>query len=468
MEIEGAIIEGQALSGSGPINVLNPATNEIIGQVKGCDSRIVEQALNSAKRAFPSWSTQPLAERRKALLACADILDSHAEELAKLLTLEQGKPLNGMGARFEIGGAAAWTRHTATLHLPIELVQDDADAHVAIHRKALGVVASITPWNWPVMIAVWHIMPALLAGNVVVIKPSPFTPLATLRMVELFQTALPKGVLNAVVGTDEIGPILTSHPAVAKVCFTGSTRTGRAVMSSAAPTLKRLTLELGGNDAGIVLPDCNPAAIAEGLFWGALINTGQTCAALKRLYVHDSIYDAVCQELVNFAQSVKLGDGSDEASLLGPLQNRMQFDRVTGLVDRARQDGARILCGGTPLDSPGNFYPATFVADAEAGMPLVDEEQFGPALPILRYSSLDDALEQSNALDFGLGGSIWSADVARARDLAMQLECGTAWVNKHGAIRPDVPFGGVKSSGFGVEFGQHGLDEFVSLHVIHD
>jgi len=464
----GAIVHGETLSGDALITVLNPATNIVAAHVKACDAPVVEQAIASCRSAFPGWSNLPLADRRNALLACADILEAHSEELAQMLTLEQGKPLNGMGSRFEIGGAIAWTRHTASLQLPVEPIQDDDKAHIAVYRKPLGIVASITPWNWPVMIAIWHIMPALLAGNVVVIKPSPLTPLSTLRMVELFQAALPNGVLNALAGPDEIGPVLTSHPAIAKVCFTGSTRTGRAVMSSAAPTLKRLTLELGGNDAGIVLPDCDPAAIAEGLFWGALINNGQTCAALKRLYVHDTIYDAVCDNLVRFAKGIKVGNGTEEDAVLGPVQNRMQFEKVSSLVGAARADGARVLCGGEPDGGPGNFHPVTFVADAEAGMALVDEEQFGPALPIIRYTKIDDALAQANSLDFGLGGSIWSADTGRARDLAMQLECGTAWVNKHGAIRPDIPFGGVKSSGFGVEFGQHGLDEFVSLHIVHD
>ena len=468
MEYLGAVIDGGAQASAATIDIINPANGGSAGHLQTAGEADALAAIAAAKRAFPAWASLGLAERSAAISRCADIIEANAEELARLLTLEQGKPLNGMGSRFEIGGAAAWTRYTATLGLPVEMVQDDAETHIAIHRKPLGVVLSITPWNWPVMIAIWHIMPALLAGNTVVIKPSPYTPLSTIRMVQLLQEALQPGVLNLVAGADSLGPVLTGHPDIAKICFTGSTRTGKAVMTSAAPTLKRLTLELGGNDAGIVLPDCDPKAIAEGLFWGALINNGQTCAALKRLYVHDSIYDGVCDALVEFAGGIKTGDGMADDSMLGPLQNKMQFDKVRGLVDAAKADGARVLCGGTPMDGDGYFYPVTFVADCAKGMGLVDDEQFGPALPIIRYSDLDDALEQANGLEVGLGGSIWSTDTARARDLAMQLESGTAWVNKHGAIRPDTPFGGVKSSGFGVEFGQHGLDEFTSLHVIHD
>lgn len=468
MQLSGAIVGGEQIAGAGKLDVLDPATGKLAGQVLAAGDAEAKAAVAAAKAAFPGWAARPQAERSAAVARCADILERNSEELARLLTREQGKPLGGMGSRFELGGTVAWTRYTASLSLPSEVIQDDAQSHVAIYRKPLGVVVSITPWNWPVMIAIWHIMPALQAGNTVVIKPSPLTPLSTLRVVALLQEALPPGVLNAVAGPDSIGPVLTSHPDVAKVCFTGSTRTGVKVMSSAAPTVKRLTLELGGNDAGIVLPDCDPGAIAEGLFWGALINNGQTCAALKRLYVHDGIYEQVCQALKGVAAGVKTGNGFNEDSLLGPIQNRMQFDKVSRLVEQAKSAGGRVLCGGQASDGEGYFYPVTLIADAEKGMALVDEEQFGPALPIIRYSKLDDALEQANGLDVGLGGSVWSSDITRARDIAMQLECGTAWVNKHGGLRPDTPFGGVKASGFGVEFGPHGLDEFVSLHVIHD
>jgi len=468
MKLPGAVIDGASRDGVDHIEVTNPANGQSVGILRAATEADALAAVAAAKSAFPAWAARQPADRAAAVNHCADIIEAHAEELARLLTLEQGKPLNGMGSRFELGGAAAWTRHTASLSFPVETVQDDQQAHIAIHRKPLGVVLSITPWNWPIMIAIWHVMPALLAGNTVVLKPSPYTPLSSVRLVQLLQEALPPGVLNLVAGNNRLGPVLTSHADVAKICFTGSTRTGQAVMASAAPTLKRLTLELGGNDAGIVLPDCDPAAIAEGLFWGALINNGQTCAALKRLYVHDNIYQKVCDALVAFAAGVKTGDGLAEDSMLGPIQNNMQFEKVSRLVEEARGGGARVLCGGVPSEGSGFFYPVTFVADCESGMALVDDEQFGPALPIIRYTSVDDALAQANGLDVGLGGSIWSSDTARARDLALQLECGTAWVNKHGAIRPDTPFGGVKASGFGVEFGQHGLEEFASLQVLHD
>lgn len=468
MTVAGAVIDGVSISGGYRMEVTNPSTEQLVSVVDGGGEKEALAAVAAAESAFPAWAVLPDTDRQALLCRCADIIEEHAEELARLLTSEQGKPLGGMGSRFEIGGAAAWTRATAALRLPIDTIQDDESANVTVHRKPLGVVASITPWNWPVMIAIWHIMPALRVGNTVVIKPSPYTPLTTLRIVEMLQQVLPAGVLNAVAGGDAIGPVLTAHPDVAKITFTGSTPTGQRVMESAAPTLKRLTLELGGNDAGIVLPDSDPAAIAEGLFWGAFINSGQTCAALKRLYVHNDIYDAVCTKLVAYAQTVAVGDGLDEASLLGPIQNRMQLEKVAKLVDAARDDGAQILIGGARNEGDGFYYPITLVSEARDGMALVDEEQFGPALPIIRYDDIDEVISRANALSFGLGGSIWSSDQARARELALRLECGTVWVNKHGTLRPDIPFGGIKASGFGVEFGQYGLEEFVSLRVVND
>ena len=216
-----------------------------------------------------------------------------------------------------------------------------------------------------------------------------------------------------------------------------------------------------------MLPDADPKAIAPGLFWGAFINGGQTCAALKRLYVHDSIYDAVCDALVEFAATVPMGDGRDESNQLGPIQNEMQFKRVCALVDEAKQAGGRILCGGAPRGGKGYFYPITFVADVQEGTRLVDEEQFGPVLPIIRYSDVEDAMRRANDNPLGLGGSVWSSDVSKAKQLVQRLECGTGWVNKHGGIQPNAPFGGVKQSGIGVEFGPEGLKEYTVTQTVY-
>lgn len=277
---------------------------------------------------------------------------------------------------------------------------------------------------------------------------------------------LPPGVVNVVTGDDRafnLGAAMSAHPDIRKIVFTGSCATGQKVMQSAAATMKRLTLELGGNDAGIVLPDADPAKIAEGLFWGAFINNGQTCAAMKRLYVHEQIHDAVCDALVAYTKAIPVGNGMDEASILGPIQNRMQFDKVCRLVAAARERG-RVLIGGGPGE--GLFFPPTIISGLRNGDALVDEEQFGPALPVIRYSDVEEAIRLANDSPNGLGGSVWSSDIEAARKVAGRMACGSVWINKHGAIQPNAPFGGMKASGLGVEFAEEGLAEYTDIQVV--
>lgn len=466
MEPMPLVIGGESVHTDSHREIKSPSTGAVVGLMPLASQKDLDRAVRAAAVAFQSWQNSKDAERVDACGRIAGVIEANAEELATLLTLEQGKPLGGLGSRFEMGGAVAWTRHTGAISLPVEILQDGPEGRVELHRKPIGVVGSITPWNWPVMIACWHIVPAIRAGNTVVIKPSPYTPLSTIRLVQLMNEVLPPGVVNAVTGENEIVAAMSRNPGIAKMTFTGSTATGRRIMESAAPTLKRLTLELGGNDAGIVLPDADPKAIAEGLFWGAFINSGQTCACLKRLYVHDSIYDDVCRELTAYAKNVTMGDGLAETSALGPVQNKMQFDIVSSYVEDARAKGGRVLLGGNPPDGPGFFYPVTLVADVDHGCSLVDNEQFGPALPIIRYRSLAEAIAKANDSPVGLGGSVWSKDIAKAKEVAGQLECGSVWINRHGNIQPNAPFGGVKQSGFGVEFGLEGLKEFTTVQTV--
>ncbi|MBU9697613.1 aldehyde dehydrogenase family protein [Rhodobacteraceae bacterium HSP-20] len=459
-------IDGRAYRTAARFDVINPATGKPAGTAPNATAADLDAAVAAAKAAFATWSQTSDADRQAACGAVAAVLGDHAEELAALITAEQGKPLNGLGSRWEMGGAQAWAGFTAGLSVPVKVIQDDNAGRVELHRKPLGVVGSITPWNFPVMIAVWHILPALRTGNTVVIKPSPLTPLATLRAVELMNTVLPAGVVNIVTGDDtavNLGAAMSAHPDIRKIVFTGSCATGQKVMQSAAATMKRLTLELGGNDAGIVLPDADPAAIAEGLFWGAFINNGQTCAAMKRLYVHDSIHDAVCDALVAYASKIPVGNGTEEGSVLGPIQNRMQFDKVARLVADGAARG-KVLLGGAPGE--GLFFPPTIIAGLRNGDPLVDEEQFGPALPVIRYTDLDEVIAAANDSPNGLGGSIWTSDLEKGRKLALRMECGSVWINKHGAIQPNVPFGGVKASGLGVEFSDEGLAEYTDLQAV--
>ncbi|WP_145167266.1 aldehyde dehydrogenase family protein [Rhizobium sp. SJZ105] len=461
-----ATIGGKSVSADSDFTVLNPANGKEVGRAPNMGQKELDAAVSAAKAAFISWSSQSDAALQTACAAVAEKIEAHSAELAELITLEQGKPLNGMGSRWEMGGAVAWAGYTSGLSLPLKVLQDNEQGRVELHRKPLGVVGSITPWNFPVMIAVWHMLPALRTGNTVVIKPSPFTPLSTLRLVEIMNEVLPAGVVNVVTGDDQrfnLGGAMSSHPDIRKIVFTGSCATGQKVMQSAAETMKRLTLELGGNDAGIVLADSDPEKIAEGLFWGAFLNNGQTCAAMKRLYVHDSIHDAVCDALVAYAKNIPVGDGLDEKSMLGPIQNRMQFDKVARLVTDAKGRG-KVLLGGEPGE--GLFFPPTIVSGLSNGDALVDEEQFGPVLPIIRYHDVEEVIRLANDSPNGLGGSVWSSDKATAREVASRLECGSVWINKHGAIQPNAPFGGVKASGIGVEFSEEGLAEYTDIQVV--
>ena len=462
----GMVIDGASIEGESHFDVTNPATGEVVGSAANATPADLDRAVAAASAAFEIWSGKSDEELRAACEAVTAKIAEHSEEIALLLTQEQGKPLNGNGSRFELGGAAAWAGYTAGLSLPMKVLQDNNEGRVELHRKPLGVVGSITPWNWPVMIAVWHILPAIRTGNTVVIKPSPYTPLSTVRLVEIMNEVLPAGVVNIVTSDDvthNIGAAMSQHPGIRKMIFTGSTATGKKVMMGAAETMKRLTLELGGNDAGIVLPDVDAKEIAEGLFWGGFINNGQTCAAMKRLYVHEDVYDDVCAALTDYARNVPVGIGTDEAAILGPVSNQMQFDKVKRLVEDAEGKG-RVLIGGDPGD--GLFFPPTLIADLSADDPLVAEEQFGPALPIIQYTDIEDAIAQANASENGLGGSVWSKDVEAAKRIAMRMECGSVWINKHGAIQPNAPFGGVKSSGLGVEFGEEGLAEYTDIQVV--
>lgn len=463
----GMIIDGVRAQTDSNFSVTNPSTGEMVGIAPNATPADLDKAVAAAKAAFETWSKKTDAELAAACEAVAAKIGEHAEELALLLTREQGKPLNGMGSRFELGGAQAWAGYTSGLSLPMKVLQDNNEGRIEMHRNPVGVVGSITPWNWPVMIAVWHILPAIRTGNTVVIKPSPFTPLSTLRLVEIMNEVLPAGVVNAIASDDQlhnIGAAMSAHPDIRKMVFTGSIGTGKKVMMTAAETMKRLTLELGGNDAGIVLPDVDPKQIAEGLFWGGFINNGQTCAAMKRLYVHEDVYDEVCAALVEYARNIPVGDGQDEASVLGPISNQMQFDKVKRLVEDAKTKG-RVLLGGEPGE--GLFFAPTIIADLAHDDPLVAEEQFGPALPIIKYSDIDEVIALANDSENGLGGSVWSKDIEKAKQIARRMQCGSVWINKHGAIQPNAPFGGVKSSGFGVEFAEEGLAEYTDIQVVY-
>jgi len=458
------LIGGKLVPGASTIDVINPATEQVVAACPRADVAQANQAVAAAKAAFPAWAARPLSERRALLLKLADAIDARAPELAPLLTQEQGKPLGG--AFFELMVASANIRGLAALELPDAVLAEDAQTRVIRQRRPLGVVAAITPWNFPVIMMVTKLTPALLAGNTVVVKPAPTTPLTTLKVGELCAEIFPPGVVNVIADANDLGGVLTAHPDVAKIAFTGSTTTGRKVMASAATTLKRLTLELGGNDAAIVLDDVNPQEIAPKLFFAAMVNSGQVCLAAKRIYVHESIYDAVCAELAKLANAAKVGNGLDEGVEFGPLQNRMQFEKVKGIIDDARSQG-KVIAGGQPHQGPGFFIQPTIVSGLPDSARLVCEEQFGPVMPVLKYKNLDEVIERANASEYGLGGTVWSKSTERALEVAARLDTGTVWINKHLDLPPSVPYGGVKQSGFGVELGQQGLEEFTQAKIIN-
>ncbi len=459
------LIDGQMQPGDSTMPVVNPATEEVITQCPRASKAQLDKAVAAAKAAFPAWAATPIEERRKLIVKMADAIEANAGELARILTSEQGKPL--ADATGEVMGMAGFFRYLGSLELNMRVIEDSEGRRVEAYRRPLGVVGAIIPWNYPLLILGFKLPPALLAGNTLVVKPAPTTPLATLKFAELVADILPKGVLNVIADANDLGGEMTKHPDIRKISFTGSSATGQKVMASAAETLKRITLELGGNDASIVLDDVDPKKVAPGIFEGAFQNSGQVCLAIKRLYVHESVYDELCEELVNIARNTVVDDGSKQGTKLGPLQNKMQYEKVKGFLDDARKNG-NIIAGGKAMDRPGYFIEPTIVRDIKEGSKLVDEEQFGPVLPVIKYSDSEDVIRRANATNYGLGASVWSSNSERAHKVAERIEAGTVWINKHLDMAPHIPFGGAKQSGIGTEFAEEGLAEFTQLQIINE
>jgi acyl-CoA reductase-like NAD-dependent aldehyde dehydrogenase len=457
-------IAGESAAAEATFGVRNPATGEVFAQAPECSRQQLDAAFDAAAKAVHDWKADE-AQRRSVIQKAAEILMGAGAELGPTLTAEQGKPITD--ATMEVIGSGVWAQYFANLEVPPQVIQDDDGAHVEVVRRPLGVVAAITPWNYPLLLSFWKIAPALLAGNTLVLKPSPFTPLTILKCGELLRDVFPPGVVNIVSGSDELGAWMTSHPIPRKISFTGSVETGKKVNMAAAPDLKRVTLELGGNDPAIVLDDADPKTVAEAIFNGAFMNNGQVCSAVKRVYVPETLYDAVVEGLAEQARAIKVGEGNEEGVKLGPINNEPQYERVKELVADALSHGATAITGGKAMDRPGYFFEPTILAGLSDGTRIVDEEQFGPALPVISYRDLTDAVDRANATNFGLSGSVWGADADRAAEVAGQLECGTAWVNTHLALAPHQPFGGFKWSGLGVENGPWGLAEFSELQVVH-
>lgn len=458
------LIGGNLVPGTESFTVLNPATESPLGRAPDATAADLGMAIAAAREAFPGWAATSIAARRAVLTGMAQAIIANADALKRLLTAEQGKP--HADAQAEVLGAAQWLMGAATLTPPVIVNEDSADRYSETRRVPLGVVAAIAPWNYPLLLAMFKVGPALLTGNSVVLKPSPFTPLTTLKIGELVQDIVPPGVLNIISGSDRLGPWMTAHPGFDKISFTGSTATGKRVMAAAADGLKRVTLELGGNDPAIILSDADPEAIAEQIFWAAFGNNGQICIASKRIYVHADIYDRLRDAIAAYAATVRIGDGADQGTQLGPINNRPQFDRVVDLIRDAQTQGYRFVTGGLPDGGRGYFVPVTILDNPPENSRIVQEEQFGPVMPLLKYTDIDDAIARANACDHGLGASVWGADEDAAMDVARRLQSGTVWINETRHLSPLAPFGGMKQSGMGVEGGEEGLLQYTQAQTL--
>ncbi|MFD8923050.1 aldehyde dehydrogenase family protein [Streptomyces sp. NPDC059569] len=444
--------------------VLDPATGEAFDDAPDQRPDELDAVVDRAHEAWRGWRADRAA-RATALLAAADAVEAAGAELAPLLTREQGKPLAESYA--EIARTAARLRYFAELAPESRPITDGRPVRSEIRWRSLGPVAAVVPWNFPLQLASAKFAPALAAGNTVVLKPSPFTPLATRLLGSVLSTALPEGVLTIVTGREPLGARLASHPGIRHVTFTGSIPTGRAVAEGAAASLSRVTLELGGNDAAVLLEDVEVERIADRLFWAAFRNCGQVCMAVKRVYAPVRLYSQVVEALAQRAKSTVVGAGLAPDSRLGPVNNASQLARVERYTAQALADGARAVTGGHRLDRPGYFFAPTILADVPPDSPVVTDEQFGPVLPVLPYRSLDEAVEAANGTGFGLGGSVWGTDLDRAEAVADRLECGTAWINHHAELSLAQPFAGIKESGVGVAGGPWGLYGNLRPFVVH-
>jgi acyl-CoA reductase-like NAD-dependent aldehyde dehydrogenase len=459
------IINGQQTTAKETFDVLNPATLELVDTAPRSGPEELEQALAAAKAAQKTWCRQDVAVRRKALLDGAGLIQKNLQEIAQVLVQEQGKPMSE--ASTEVIIASAMFAAFANLDFAEKVLKEDDANLVKLLRKPLGVVATITPWNFPLAILSWKLAPAILVGNAVISKPASFTPLSTLKLIEVINQALPPGVLNSLTGPGALGAAMAKHPDIRKISFTGSVEVGRSVMRDASDTVKRLTLELGGNDPAIVLEDADVDTVAPAIFQNAFMNAGQICIAIKRVYVHEKIYPQFVSKVTEIAKGWKVGNGLEADTQMGPVNNQPQLDLVQDLLDDARKSGGQIRAGGEPVPgTKGYFITPAIVTDLDDSARLVAEEQFGPALPILSFREVDDAVTRANDTIFGLGASVWGGDVARASAVAAELNAGTTWVNQHLKLEPDVPFGGHKQSGVGRELGIWGLEEFCELQVL--
>ncbi|KAM6536023.1 hypothetical protein FALCPG4_005544 [Fusarium falciforme] len=455
----GNIINNEFVPTSRSLHSVNPSTSEALWDVPCATRGDVDKAVEHARTAFKTWSRLPFDSRAQMLLAYADAIEAQREPLEKLLVMEQGKPLGLANTEFTM--ALKWLRTFATMEVKDEVIDDNQDRTITQTFPPLGVCCGIVPWNWPVLLGIGKIGPALITGNTIIIKPSPFTPYCDLKLGEIGMSVFPPGVLQVLSGDDSLGPMLTEHPGIDKITFTGSSETGKRVMQSCSKTLKSVTLELGGNDPAIICEDVDIDAIVPKITTLAFLNSGQICMLIKRLYVHESIYDKFRDAMVAFAKTIKVGDGFEQDVLVGPIQNAMQYEKLKDLYASINTcKWKQALEGRVLADSRGYFVSPSIIDNPPDDSRIVAEEPFGPIVPILKWSNEQEVLDRANDSQCGLGASVWSKDLDRAERMARCLSAGSVWINSHFDVAPNVPFGGHKWSGVGSEWGMTGLKAY--------
>ncbi|RLL93178.1 hypothetical protein CFD26_101576 [Aspergillus turcosus] len=432
---------------------INPANRQPNPEVPVATQDDLDQAVTAAQAAFREWRRVPLEERRAALHKYADALEGEKDGFTKLLTQEQGKPLSQ--AADEINRAVSGIRALSSLELPETVLEDTPERRIVQRFTPLGVAAAIVPWNFPVLLAIGKIVSALITGNSIIVKPSPFTPYCALKLAELAIPFFPKGLFQALSGDDSLGPLITAHPGIHKVSFTRSTATGKRVAAACAESLKHCTLELGGNDAAIVTEDVDVDQVVQ-----------KVCMMIKRLYVHEAIYDEFRDKLVSIVKTFPLGEGTKPDVFFGPIQNEMQYNKARDLLASISSEGLTTVLGGSPGDPAGFFIQPTIVDNPPGKARVVIEEPFAPILPLLKWRADDEVLDRANTDPSGLGGSVWCRDPDRAQRLADCLDTGSVWINSHLALAPHVPYGGHKQSGIGVEYGLEGLKAYCASQTV--